>query len=49
MRFSAAKAYANAEGLLAHLDNVGALLAEELRNLQRETMHRKRLVMRSPP
>jgi hypothetical protein len=33
--------YADAEGLLAHLENVGALLAEKSRDLQRaETMHR---------
>jgi hypothetical protein len=35
----------DAEALLAHLESVGAILAEELRDLQRETMYRKRLTM----
>jgi len=37
----------DAEGLLAHLDNVGVVAAEDKGFTTRETMHRKRLMMRS--
>ena len=40
-KFSAAKGYESAEGVLAHLDNVGALLAEMLKmaDLTRVELH----------
>ena len=41
MRFSVA----NAEGILTHLDSVGALPAKELKDPAHKTMHRKRLTI----